>query len=436
MKPFFYKYYFVGIAVLLFAYTAKINWSDGQWQYILKADARGYYAYLPAAFIYHDLNFGHYQKVEVENAYDSTLVYDYRQIVDGKVVNKYFAGEALLLAPFFGIAHFLSTISGHNSDGYSQIYMIFVTLAALFYVLLGLFFIKKTLQLFKIHRPVICLVLIAILFGTNLFYYTIGEPGMSHVYSFAMVSFFLHFAVKYLQSAEMSALLWATVALGLVIIVRPVNILILVAVPWLAPDFKTFADRTKVVFRQWPQLIVFIGVFLLIVSLQAIVYKLQTNHWWVYSYGKEGFDFSRFQLYDFLWSYKKGFFLYTPLCFLIMLGMFTLSRDKYFAIGMFLFLTILMYLLSSWWNWYYGGSFSSRVMVDFLPVFALILGRWLNEINQSYAKWIFIGLIGCFITINQIQTLQYRYFIIHWSNMTQEKYWDVFLDLSTIIERK
>jgi len=51
-------------------------------------------------------------------------------------------------------------------------------------------------------------------------------------------------------------------------------------------------------------------------------------------------------------------------------------------------------------------------------------------------RFLYVILILLFIGLNQIQTLQYRYYIIHWSEMDKESYWDTFLDIEPILKRK
>ena len=171
---------------------------------------------------------------------------------------------------------------------------------------------------------------------------------------------------------------------------------------------------------------------MLILSIQLIIYKLQTGSFFVYSYGDEGFNFGSPQIINFLFSYKKGLFLYTPICLISLLGFAFILRNKFKFITLLSFLFLVVYILSSWWMWYYGGSFSSRVMVDFLPFFAILLGLLLQGISKTYLRRICFTVCFLLIMLNQIQTLQYRYYIIHWSNMNKESYWNTFLDLPSI----
>lgn len=436
MKRLFYKYYFVAICILMLGYTARVNWHDGQWQRVLQADARGYYAYLPAMFIYHDLRFDNYDEMEVKNAYDKNLIYDYRQSINGKVVDKYFAGEALLLSPFFVAAHGIAMVTDLPADGYSQIYMVFVTLAALFFAMAGLFFIHKTLRIFYIDELAIAITLISIFFGTNLFYYTIGEPGMSHVYSFAVISAFIYFVTNFFATSEKKSAFFAALIYGLVLMIYPVNGLVIFAVPWLAITPSVFVTQTKKLFSDWSTGIALIFSALLPLAIQSLIYHTQTGQFWVYSYGNETFDFSKFNVVDFLFSYKKGLFLYTPICLFSLGGIIALRKNRFFSIGMLAFLVLVVYVLSSWWNWFYGGSFSSRVMVEYLPFFALLLAFFIQKANHWKYKTIMATFLLCFILMNQVQTLQYRYYIIHWSEMDKAHYWDTFMDITPILHRK
>src|SRR5271156_1891631 len=69
------------------------------------SDGRGYYAWLPAIFIYHDVNFGFFENVELKSPLCGGKVggclQDYRNTFDGKVCNKYYPGASFMMLPFF-----------------------------------------------------------------------------------------------------------------------------------------------------------------------------------------------------------------------------------------------------------------------------------------------------------------------------------------------
>lgn len=414
-----------------FFVTTNIHWGKNKWQNIIEADAKGYYAYLPAVFIYHDLNFGFYDSIENKKYYNDHLVYDYRATApDGRRIDKYYCGTAIAQLPFFLGAHLISKISGADADGYSRPYLLSVTIAALFYLFTGLWFINKLLKLYGISDKSRSLTLVALLFGTNLFFYSVCEMGMSHVYSFAFVAMFCFYLKKYLLGFRPRDLFISLLLLGMVFLIRPVNVLIVLVIPFLAGSPGNAVYGAGSLFRNKKALAGGIAAMLALISIQCIIYKISTGRFWIYSYGDERFDFAHPHFAAILFSYKKGLFLYTPLYLLSLAGLYFLYRKKKFEAGAFLFFFVVVtYVLSSWWNWWYGGSFSSRVYVEFLPVFAILLGTLIANISGRFFRVALPALIVLLIALCQVQTYQYRYYIIHWENMTREKYWDVFLKL-------
>jgi hypothetical protein len=116
----------------------------GFYGFCINGDGKGYYAYLPATFIYHDQPFNFIQKTEKKYYPESTRC-DFRVNVKGKLVNKYFIGTALLWSPFFLLAHLLSHVLDLPLDGYVPLYQYSILIAAVFYLWLGLFYLRKLL---------------------------------------------------------------------------------------------------------------------------------------------------------------------------------------------------------------------------------------------------------------------------------------------------
>ena len=68
-------------------------------------------------------------------------------------------------------------------------------------------------------------------------------------------------------------------------------------------------------------------------------------------------------------------------------------------------------------------------MIEFLPVFALLLLVLFNALKSKIQRISVAVVTILIVAFCQFQTLHYRYEIIHWSEMTKEKYWDVFLEV-------
>jgi len=421
----------IGVIILIMTFvSSNLNWGKDHWKGILEADAKGYYAYLPAIFIYHDLNFGFFEKIEKEKYYDKNLYYDYTSGSNGKRINKYYCGTALVQLPFFLIAHYSSYLLNFDMDGYTKPYPILISIAALFYLWIGLLFLNLTLKTYHFSERTRAFTLIASVFGTHLFYYSVGELGMSHVYSFAFMNMFIYYLRQYFIFFKRKHLLLLSIILGIIVLIRPINGMILFIIPFVAGNYTNLKNGIKKIMNYKKQSLFAFIVFTLIISIQFIIYKISTDQYLVYSYGDEGFNFMSPQIFNILFSYKKGLFLYTPILLLSLTGAYFLWKNARFEFYSFFgFFFLITYILSSWWCWYYGGSFSSRVYVEYIAVFMILLGTLIERVNRKWIRNMFISSIIALIVICQIQTYQYRYYLIHWSEMTKEKYWDVFMKI-------
>jgi hypothetical protein len=425
-KPSVIAILIIGLITVLI--SSNLNWPTKFSNGIIESDAKGYYAWLPAIFIYHDLSFSFKEEVE-ENYPHGSIPFEYRISSNEKISNKYYAGVAFLVAPFFIIAHFITILfTNLPADGYSYWYPVMVNIAAIFYLIAGLIFIRKLLLQFNFKEAIIAWVLIALFFATNLFYYSIVEPGMSHVYSFFCFSAFLYYFNKWAVSGNSKNLILVSLFFGIIILIRPINGLIIFISPFFFNGFNEFSRKVALLFKRKNVQLIIVTLVLLfaIISIQPILYFIQTGSFFLYSYGNETFQFRAFHLFDFLFSYKKGAFLYHPILLISMLGfLFLWKENRFKAIYLLVFLTAIFYIFSCWWSWWYGGSFGQRVLVEFLPLFALLLA-YLIRIRRDL--WVKIAIVLC-ILLCQIQTYQYRYFLIHWEDMNREKYWEVFLKL-------
>ena len=56
------------------------------------------------------------------------------------------------MAPFFGLGHLVAKIQGDKLDGYSAPYQKSISLAGIFYLIIGLFFCAKLLSE-NIYKP-------------------------------------------------------------------------------------------------------------------------------------------------------------------------------------------------------------------------------------------------------------------------------------------
>lgn len=425
-------YLMIAIALLC---ASNVEWGGQRWKNIIAFDGKGYYSYLPAIFIYNDLEFNFHDSIE-EKYYNKKTFYDYRVITEDGTVNKYFAGSALMQLPFFLISHLAVKITGSPADGYSFLYQLGVSIAGIFYVLLGLFFLMKLLRLYNIIENNITLVLLTIFFGTHLFFYSVFEPSYSHVYSFAVITAFVYYLKKYALTPDSRKLVYLGLLLGVIVLIRPVNGLIILILPFIAGSKENLIETLRFVFQRIYRILIPLFLFVSVISIQGLIYYLQIGKFFFDSYTVEGFHWNRPEIINILFSYRKGLFLYTPALLLSLIGLLYYYRNQPFPLITFLlFLTTLTYVFSCWWMWSYGGSFSSRPYVDFLSLFGLGLAMGLSQMITKSRRMFSYAILILLISICQIQTMQFRYNVIHWDAMDKEHYWRAFLRVDLILKK-
>jgi hypothetical protein len=399
----------------------------GLFGFYINADGKGYYAYLPATFIYHDFTFDFTKKTE-SKYYPPNNRCDFRGVIDGSYINKYFVGTALLWLPFFLAAHFVSLISGLPADGYAPIYQYAILFAAIFYLWLGLLYLRKLLLTFNFNEFKIVIIQILIVFATPVIFFTIHNPDYTHLYSFTLITIFIYYVRKYIEGKQNKYLIGSFIALGLIVLLRPINGMVVFALPFITGNWKRLWDIGIHAFHEWKGLGIGIISFLLILFIQCIFYYLQTDNWFVWSHVDERFYFLHPHFTDALISYKKGLFVYTPITFLALLGFIALLRKSIFeGLSLLVFLILVVYAISSWQCWWYGMAFSLRPMTEFMPFFAILLGFSFQLKMGSLLRIVYGMALAFTICYNTIQLFQYTHYILHWDSMSKDNFWKVFL---------
>ncbi len=390
---------------------------------VIQNDVIMYYAYLPATFIFHDLDFDFVKDLPEDFEGHIWL----QRAPSGTPILRMTMGMAMLWIPFFFLAHLTAHLAGVSTLGYSWPYSLSIFVAALFYLFIGLYYLRKILlRYFSDFIAAVTLTLIVM--ATNLMYYVISEPGMSHVYNFSLISVFIYFSVKWIETTNFKYTVLLGLIAGLIVLVRPVNILVLLFPALIGvSSFKEFTGR---VIGNWKWIIV-AGVFAVLVFVPQMIYwKIQTGHFLFNSYMNEGkFYFLKPQVINGLFSYRKGWLVYTPVMVFAIVGFFRLRKyAQGFLVPILIFTLINIYVVFSWWCWWYGGSFGSRPMIDMYGIMALPLAAFLQFIIEKKI-WLKAGIavvLFAFIILNQFQMIQYRSSLLHWNSMTKEAYWAIF----------
>jgi len=381
---------------------------------VITGDGRGYYDYLTSIFIDHDLS---------DQPINGRFIVDH----EGKGLNKYFSGTAFLMLPFFLIGLVIAALAGAPLDGFSPPFQWTMVFSALVYALLGLYYLRRLLLSFWFPRFIAQWVIVALLFGTNMLYYSAADVTASHVYSFFVIAAFAWYARHFFQKGRPRSFILATVAFGLTLLIRPVNGLVVLTLPFLAGNANLFKGQLR---SLWSRTVVWIGGVVILVGIgmvQLIMYKVQTGYWMVWSYANEGFYFSNPSFWRFLFSFERGWFIYSPFFFLLIPAVvFLWKLDRWRAAWWTAFFLVTVYILSSWWSWHYGGSYGSRPMIDFYALLVLPIAWAASKVHFKHrnAFMAVIGL-GC-VLLTTLQVHQMNTGILSPWHMNASKYlWSI-----------
>jgi hypothetical protein len=352
-----------------------LNWKSEIW-----ADMAGYYVYLPATFYYHfDARKA---PAGIDDRSGNGFFLDH---TNNKVVTGYFYGVSLLISPFFFAAHAISFITGTDEiGGFSLIYNKAFDIASVFYLVLGLFFLKRFLRNYFPEYLQYILILLTFL-GTNLFYYSIEVTLISHVYSFFTISVFLYAMKEFLKdTTHYRYFLLMAVAFGIMFIIRPTNCLIgLIFLFWDATNRKGIITRFKLIFRPkyiFPLLAIMVVMFI----PQMVFWKVMRGTFVYLKYG-EGFPFWHHpKLLEVWFSTLNGLVPWSPLTLFFIIGMLFAIVKKYSnGILIFSFFLLISYMAASYKFWYYGCGYGHRAFIEFMPIFCIPFGFLVRDISTS-----------------------------------------------------
>ncbi len=383
-------------------------------------DTLSYYAYLPSAFIYHDLSL---KFIDRDAKYFSDKMWP-EHLPGGKYGIKTTMGLAVLYSPFFGIAHIYATLSDkYPADGYSLPYHIALEFSSLFYLIFGLLVLRKILLLY-FKETIATITILSIGLATNLFEYTTQSATMPHSFDFTLIVFFLWCIIKWYEKPKILYAVLLGLLAGLISLIRPTNAIVVLL--FLFYDFSSFRNRFQTLIRhKWLVLVMIFLAFLVWVP-QLLYWKSISGEWFLFSYGSdEGFFWTQPVIGRVLFGFRKGWLIYTPLMIFAAAGLFLLRKKaREWKLALPLTIITAIYIVSSWWCWWYGGSFGMRPMIDYYGLMAIGLGAFLSAVGdlsriKRYALSVAFSLS---LLLGIVHHIQFYYGAIHYDSMTFKAY--------------
>ncbi|MCU0346003.1 MAG: glycosyltransferase family 39 protein [Saprospiraceae bacterium] len=399
-------------------------------------DSWGYYVYLPATFIHHDLDSLH-RTTEVRKQLrpnsvapatpESPLgIGEALPVGDGKYVVKYTMGVAMMQAPFFAAAHFYVKQTGsYPATGFSKPYIFAIHVAGLCYAVLGLFLLLKTLRRFFPENTSL-LTVATLAFATHLYYFCVYASVMAHAFQFFLFALAIYATVRWYEQQRLRYVLLVGAACGMVTLVRPIEIILLL-VPLLfgVKNRPGFNERLQFLRSHNMQIALAALVFCSVGLPQLLYWKWTTGQFLHYSYGDEGFNFAKPQIWKGLVGYKNGWLTYTPVMWLGMAGLLLLRRyAKEWFWPVVIFVPLNIYLVYSWWCWNYINGFGSRPMVEAAAVMALPLASFFTMVaKRKWATALTAVALLAFTWLNLFQTWQFSKGLILTESGKRAFYW-------------
>jgi len=386
---------------------------------IYSADEIQYFVYLRSAWMDGDLNFeNEYQHFVGKNpeAYqDFVKAFLIRRTATGRPPNFAPIGCSILWSPFFSCAHLYVKIRnalGANIpvDGYSKSYIRAVTFGSALLGFIGIMLIYLLCRRYFAAFDSSWALLTAWL-ASSLFFYMYIKPPMSHSSSFFIVSLFIFLWLRGYGKRSFKGWLILGIAGGLMYLVREQNGLFLI-LPLIEAGEAYIANLKR---KEWQSAgkllghhLIFALIFLLILIPQFLTYKVLNGSYHPADFVTGHLNLFSPDFFSFLFSSYHGFFSWTPIALLGVIGLiFLYKRDKKLTIIFAAAFLLQLYISASYSTWWAGASYGARRMINTIPILAVGLAA-LSDRLRPKIKAVSLAVIGLiFIIWNFFFIIQY-----------------------------
>lgn len=272
---------------------------------------------------------------------------------------------------------------------------------------------------------------VLIIFGTNYFRKIFFEGSTPHNYLFTLFAAVLLFTINWQQSRRMIWLWLMLPAVLLASFLHDLSMFILF-IPLLYGiyDKDSWSATRRRIGEQPLQ-------YLLLLLIVVMAFGLTRFSWFAepgtaFYFGDKKasvYPWIAANIYLILFSFNKGWLIYTPMMLLVLPGMYVLAdRNKRIFYGLFLFIVLWFLLAASHPMWATGRGFGQRFFIETYAVLAIPLGyliQWIFE-RRRLLRCALLIIPLFFLLLNLFQTWQYTQKILAWEYMNRDYYWAVF----------
>lgn len=394
------------VALLLYGATYLL----GTFGNPIRADGVGYSMYLPAWVVHR--SFG------VEGAALTRFGEEVPEWTgcervgeEGRLVDKYGVGVAVMALPFFLAAHALTWWMRSPGalewwayqfpmDGFSGFYQHAMGLSGLFWMWVGVVVSQWHLRRY-FSRWVAAWTVGVLVFGTNLLHYMAGESVLSHGYSYALFALLLVAVDRWSrEEGKWGAAVFAGCVAGLIGMVRASNLAFVpCALLWGIGDVGVWRLR---LFRRWREILLAGACAAAVFSFQLWTWTCMSGHWLLNAYGAQGEGFSWWhpEIANVLFSLRGGVFFWSPVLLTGLVGL-ALRRGGQgtpWRWATVVYVLFQLWLVASWHDWPYGGGFGHRGFIETYVLWVFPMAAW-TEWCEGRGRWLRWGnrlvCLGC-----------------------------------------
>ncbi len=350
----------------------------------VRGDGVGYYAYVRAVVISHNLDFEHdwlraNPSFRLNRVDASGHLLPMNYTATNHINNHFSPGPALLWFPFVALTHMGVLAANHLGthippDGFSRPYVVAMGLATAVYGFLGICLSFSVARKYVEERWAL-LATLGIWFASSLPVYMYLNPSWSHALSAFTVALYFWYWDR--TRPDRSAVQWIVLGLisGLMLDVYYANASLLVVIGVEA----IFAIRKAVSERGLNAKIPTFAVnyIMYLASLVVALAPIFVTHYVIFGsavdsgYTEQWF-WAHPKVLSVLFSANHGLFSWTPILALAVLGLGLLAKqDRLLAACSCSAFVCFLYLIASYQDWHGISSFGSRFFVSLTVFFVL-----------------------------------------------------------------
>lgn len=342
------------------------------------SDIDQYYSILPSAFLYSDIAYTYdtsgnwnqyYEKGTFGQRYWTTEYLENRKMTMATL------GMPYAYSLFFIPALVADSLLGNDdfAPGYSPVYVFFAKLYGLALALITVLLLFKISERYT-SKFLSALLSLLLFYGSGTLYYFFGEGLMPHAALTTLVAGFIWGCLRLLQDGKKSYLPILAFITTWIALIRPTDALV-VLFPLILLVKSDARSNLLLSLKSWKRVLLSILLIAFLILPQLLYWNYITGSYIFYSYKEETFHFNQWHLLDFWFSFRKGWFTYTPLVLLaLLLPVVTFKKLKLEVAATYLIIIGASLLYAQWWCWWFGGSFGMRTMTQFVPflIFPLV----------------------------------------------------------------